>query len=103
METEYERERDAAAIKYANQFDHITPDPDFKAGADWARKHMGCARDQKTTQFCAEVVDLQRRAEKLVEALITLMGWAERNHEMPNYSEAIAEAQEAITEWERVN
>lgn len=32
----------------------------------------------------------------LTLALIRLLDWAEKNHEMPNYSEAIAEAREAL-------
>ncbi len=31
-----------------------------------------------------------------VEALETLLKWAEKNHEMPNYSEVIANARDAL-------
>ena len=40
-----------------------------EALAEVARlKSGGCARDQRTTQFCAEAVELQERVKRLEEA-----------------------------------
>jgi hypothetical protein len=45
-----------------------------KALAEVARiKSGGCARDQRTTQFCAEAVALQERVNRLEEALTNLV------------------------------
>ena len=45
-----------------------------EAGAEVARlKAGGCARDQRTTQFCAEAVALQERVKRLEVALLPIL------------------------------
>jgi hypothetical protein len=36
------------------------------------RRNIGCARDQRSTQYCAEALDAQREMERLRAELVTM-------------------------------
>jgi hypothetical protein len=89
-------ERDDLAKRYADKLDTTIvaaciSEADFKAGWD--------ARDAEI-RVCDEIIigNLMAENKRLRAALEGLLAWAEKNHEMPNYSEVIAVARETLAE-----
>ena len=92
-------ERDELAKRYADKQDTTIvaaciSESDFKAGFD--------ARDAEVKKWIDEGMAISAECERLRAALEGLLAWAEKNHEMPNYSEVIAEARETLAEIEGV-
>jgi len=44
----------------------------LRAEVDRLKRSIGCARDQRSTQYCAEALDAQREMERLRAELVTM-------------------------------